>query len=176
MSDADAENAAEASEDVAEEQAEPDDDRPGIEAEETADLDAIREEVAAETTPAPSDVESEADGDGEDAPADSDGDADGLADAEDTAGDFYVNTLVSTSNMLIDQHGRDGADHIDGGMLRQMGVDEAVDELLAEDGQPDMPPEQQVLLGTTVFGVAVLATKTTVFDQALENSDLDLSD
>lgn len=167
---------ADTSEDATAEQTEPDDDRPSIDDEETADLDAIREEVAAETAPDQDD--------GDDEPEASEGEADTAAtdDAtsepagEDTVGDFYVDTLVSTSNLLIEEHGREGASEIDDGMLRQMGVDDAVDELLAENGQPDMPPEQQVLLGTAVFGIAVLATRTTVFDQALENSDLDLPD
>jgi hypothetical protein len=176
MSAADAEeDDVEASEDVAEEQAEPEDDRPGIDEEETADLDAIREEVAAETAPSPTeDGEDDGDTSGDEDTAAAETDSSEPVDGEDTVGDFYVDTLVSTSNMLIEQHGREGADPIDGGFLRQMGVDDAVDEMLAENGQPDMPPEQQVLLGTCMFGVAVLATRTTIFDQALENSDLDL--
>ncbi len=172
--DVEEEEEIEASEEAAEEQAEPEDDRPGIDGEETADLDAIREEVAEETAPSPTDADGDSSDDETDDAVESE-DSEAVA-GEDTVGDFYVDTLVSTSNMLIEQHGREGADPIDGGMLRQMGVDEAVDELLAENGQPDMPPEQQVLLGTCVFGVAVLATRTTVFDQALENSDLDLLD
>lgn len=170
-----AEEERDADEEAANSEAEPEDDRPGIDGEETADLDAIREEVAEETAPSPTeDTTDDADSEADAAATESDGSD--TVESEDTVGDFYVDTLVSTSNMLIEQHGREGADPIDGGMLRQMGVDEAVDELLAENGQPDMPPEQQVLLGTCVFGVAVLATRTTVFDQALENSDLDLLD
>jgi len=175
--DEDVEEEIEADEDAADTETEPEDDRPGIDDEETADLDAIREEIAAETAPSPTaDGEDDADTSDEEDAAAAESDGSEPGDGEDTVGDFYVDTLVSTSNMLIEQHGREGAEPIDGGMLRQMGVDDAVDELLAENGQPDMPPEQQVLLGTCVFGVAVLATRTTVFDQALENSDLDLLD
>jgi len=147
--------------------------QPPVEDDELAALDAVREEVAEETSPPDSDEEDDGDdtsGDeaAESAPSAATSDVPGESD---TAGDFYVNTLVSVSNMVIDEHGRDGADKIDDGLLRQMNVDDAVDELLADDGGPDLPPEQQVLLGTSVFAVAMLATKTTVLDQALGNTD-----
>jgi len=147
--------------------------QPPVEDDELAALDAVREEVAEETSPPDSDEEDDGDdtsGDeaAESAPSAATSDVPGESD---TAGDFYVSTLVSVSNMVIDEHGRDGADKIDDGLLRQMNVDDAVDELLADDGGPDLPPEQQVLLGTSVFAVAMLATKTTVLDQALGNTD-----
>jgi hypothetical protein len=157
---------------AAEEQADAGDGRPEIEDEEMADLDAIREEVAEATAPT---EEDEAADEATEEPelGDKGSSPDGNSD---TVGDFYVDTLVSTSNMLIEEHGREGADPIDGAPLRQMGVDDAVDELMASNGGPDMPPEQQVLLGTSLFGLFVLASKTTVLDSALENSDLSLSE
>lgn len=155
-----------------------DGDQPAVADDEMAALDAVREEVAQEASSPDaddSDAEDSTDADSvEQAENSNESDSNELVDGSDTAGDFYVDTLVSVSNMVIEEHGREDADDIDGGMLRQMGVDDAVDELLAENGGPDMPPEQQVLLGTTVFGLAMLATKTTVLDQALGNADLTL--
>lgn len=180
--DEEADKEAEASEAAADEQAEGDEDRPPVEDDQKAALDAVREEVAAETEPPdPADEADDADDEddvesdsGEEAESGAENNSGQLADGEDTAGDFYVDTLVSVSNMVIEEHGREDAEEMDGAMLRQMGVDDAVDELLANGDGPDMPPEQQVLLGTTVFGVAMLATKTTVLDDALENADFNL--
>jgi len=172
---ADAEAVEEGAAAETEEQTDPDDGRPPIDEEEMADLDAVREEVAEESAP-PADEEAEQDGDGETPDDETTEDDPRLSDEKDTVGDFYVDTLVSTSNMLIEEHGREGADPIDGQPLRQMGVDDAVDELMASGDGPDMPPEQQVLLGTSMFGLFVLASKTTVIDDALDNADLTLLD
>jgi len=140
----------------------------------------VREEVAEESAPLQDedgDEDDQADGDtsGDDPAASAvESAASDVRDEGDTAGDFYVNSLVSVSNLVIEQHGRPGEEEIDGALLRQMNVDDAVDDLLADGDGPDLPPEQQVLLGTSVFAVAMLASKTTVFDQALENADFDL--
>jgi hypothetical protein len=174
MTDADAE--ADASEAAAAEQAGDDEDgQPEITDEEMADLDAVREQVA-EATTADEDGEEDTDSDEQTNESTAEEPAPSTPTEEgDTVGDFYVDTLVSTSNMLISEHGREGADPIDGQPLRQMGVDDAVDELMAANGGPDMPPEQQVLLGTSMFGLFVLASKTTVLDDALENADFSLT-
>jgi hypothetical protein len=158
------------------EQADPDDGRPAINEEEMADLDAVREEVADETTPPDSNDEQESDDDAEsDQTADTGGDDTEALDPDgDTVGDLYVNALVSTSNMLIEEHGREDADPIDEQPLRQFGVDDAVDKLMADNGGPDLPPEHQVLIGTAFFAVVVLGTKTTLIEDALENADFSL--
>lgn len=164
-----------ASEGEAAEQANEGDDQPAIEDDEMADLDAIAEEVQDET-PAPDEGACDAaESDADDAEsAERSADSEGITADGETVGDFYVGTLTSVSNAIIDEHGRDGAAKIDESLARQLQLDDAVDRLMADRGGPQLPPEQQLLFGTLVFALAVGAWKTDLVDQAISNLDFDL--
>lgn len=169
----------EASEEEAAEQADDDaEDQPDIEEEEQADLSALAEEVQEATDPVEPDAPDDDQGDDEDAASDAESDGESgeseAADGEGTAGDFYVDALVSVSNQIIQEHGREGASEISREFPEQLRLDEAVDELMAERGESSLPPEQHLLLGTLVFGALVAGTRTDLFDQLLENADLNL--
>lgn len=167
--------AVEASEEEAAEQADDDaEDQPDIKEDEQADLSALAEEVQEATDPVEPDAPDDDQGDDEDAESGDESGESESADGEGTAGDFYVDALVSVSNQIIQEHGREGASEISREFPEQLRLDEAVDELMAERGESSLPPEQHLLLGTLVFGALVAGTRTDLFDQLLENADFDL--
>ena len=165
-------NAAEV-EEVEEQAAEQaDGDQPDMTAEEMADLDAIAEEVEQETAPDQGEEEVEAAVEDTDA---TDG-ADSGADTLDTGGehgwgDMYVGTLTTVSNAIIEEHGVEGAEPVEEELARQLHLDEYFDEWMASRGKADMPPEQGVLIGTTMFLVAVIGTKTDIPQQIASEAD-----
>ena len=153
-------------------EADADGDQPVIEEEEKATIpDDLAEKVEAETTPDTEDTD-DAESDVEDAETD---DTDGIeAPDGESWGDMYVGTLTGISNGIIEEHGRDGAEKLDESFARQLYLDDAMDEFMASRGRPDMPPEQQVFIGTICFAVAVAGWKTDLFDQLLADADLGL--
>ena len=164
----------EPSEDVAEDAAESEGEQPSIEDDEQADLSALAEQVQAETAPATDESDSSDSSDDTGGESD-DGDETDGEDVEtpgESYGDMYVKTLCSVSNAVIDEYGEEGEEDVDPEMARQLGLDDAIDELMAQRGQPDMPPEHQVLIGTLVFAVTVAGAKTDLFDRLLAEADL----
>ncbi len=152
-----------------------DEDLPEIEDAEfaDADLDALAEEVEAEAGAA-SEAAEEAD-DSEEETADTTESA-GAATALDASGsdgwgDMYVGTLTTVSNALIEEHGKPGADPVEEDLARQLHLDEHFDEWMAQRGKSEMPPEQAMLIGTTMFLVAVIGTKTEIPQKLLEEAD-----
>jgi len=150
-----------------------DDDLPEMDEDEfaDADLDALAEEVEAEAGAATDD---EAD-DGEEETADTTESA-GAETALDASGsegwgDMYVGTLTTVSNALIEEHGKPGADPVEEDLARQLHLDEHFDEWMAQRGKSEMPPEQAMLVGTTMFLVAVIGTKTEIPQKLLEEAD-----
>lgn len=150
------------------EDVEDDEELPEIDDEEMADadLDALAEEVEAETAPDADEEESEGDGDEDELePAAPGG-------SNDSWGDMYVGTLVSVSNAIIDEFGTEDAEQVEEELARQLHLDEYFDEWMSQRGKPDMPPEQAILIGTTMFLVVVIGTKTDLVSQLLEEADI----
>lgn len=163
MSDSDVEEVAEQSEEVT------DGDQPSMDAEEIADADieALAAEIEEDTAPEPDTTESE---DTETASAESSENTAESTDG-DSYGDMYVGTLTGVSNLLIEEHGKPDAEPIDEAMARQLDLGEHVDDWMAKRGKSDMPPEQAVLISTTLFLVAVLGSKTELPTKLLEEAD-----
>jgi hypothetical protein len=158
---------------------EPDDDQddadeqPEIENEEFADLGEIADDVEAEAgAGADDDLDNQDTGD-DDLPAPDDDNAAPSSDGE-TWGDLYVGTLTTVSNALIEEYG-DESKKIDEELARQQHLDEYFNEWMESRGKrEDMPPEQALILSTSMFMVTVLGTKTDLFSQLLAEADLDL--
>lgn len=152
-----------------------DGDQPPIEDDEMADMDTLAEQIEAETAPettAADDDQDEADT-ADDGGEPTETSAEGVAldtPDGDSWGDWYVGTLTGVSNAVIEEYG-DDADPIDESMARQFGIDDAIDRLMAERGTPDMPPEQQVLLGTLAFAAAVAVWKTDLASHLIQEAD-----
>lgn len=153
-----------------------DGDQPSMSTEEMADLDAIAEEVEADTAPDPDGGEAES-STNDDASEDPDteessgGSIDTSGDGSNNWGDMYVGTLTTVSNALIEEHGLEDADPIDESLARDLHLDEYFDEWMSQRGKADMPPEQGVLIGSTMFLVAVIGTKTDIPSQLLDEVD-----
>jgi hypothetical protein len=152
-----------------------DEDLPEIEDDEfaDADLDALAEEVEAEAG-APGD-DAQEDDDTTEETADTTESADGEtalgSTGSDGWGDMYVGTLTTVSNALIEEHGKPDADPVEEDLARQLHLDEHFDEWMAQRGKSEMPPEQAMLIGTTMFLVAVIGTKTEIPSKLLEEAD-----
>ncbi|WP_231184727.1 hypothetical protein [Haladaptatus sp. DYF46] len=90
----------------------------------------------------------------------------------DTWGDMYVGTLTTVSNALIEEYG-DDADTIDESLARQQHLDEYFNDWMASRGKrEDMPPEQALILGTAMFLVTVVGTKTDLPAKLLAEVDI----
>lgn len=143
------------------------DEQPEIEDDEMADvpddLDALAEEVEQETRP--DDVDALGDEATEPAPEES-------ISGSDSWGDMYVGTLTSVSNAIIEQHGTEGAEPIEEDLARQLHLDEHFDRFMADRDRSEMPPEQAILIGTTMFLVVVIGTRTDLVSEALEEVSL----
>ncbi|WP_459194705.1 hypothetical protein [Halosimplex sp. J119] len=148
-----------------------DDDLPEMDESEfaDADLDAIADEVEAEAG-ADSDDTAEPDGataeDVEEAVEDTD-----MSTGGESWGDMYVGTLTTVSNAIIEEHGTDDAETVEEDLARQLHLDEHFDEWMQSRGKSEMPPEQALLIGTTMFMVVVVGTKTDLASKALEEAD-----
>jgi len=145
-----------------------DDDLPEIDESEfaDADLDEIADEVEAEAGADGDEPEGAADEEVEEAVEEAD-----VSDG-DSWGDMYVGTLTTVSNAIIDEHGTDDADTVEEDLARQLHLDEYFDEWMQSRGKSDMPPEQALLIGTTMFMVVVVGTKTDLASKALQEVDL----
>lgn len=86
-------------------------------------------------------------------------------------GDMYVGTLTTVSNALIEEFGED-EDRIEEALARDLHLDEYFDEWMQTKGKADMPPEQALLVGTLVFMVTVVGTKTELPQKLLEEAEL----
>lgn len=136
-----------------------------------ADLDELAEEIEAEAgaTPDTSDVTEETPA--EESDADQDGEAD-LTPSGESWGDMYVGTLTTVSNAIIEQHGTEEAEEIEEELARQLHLDAYFDEWMESRGKADMPPEQALLIGTTMFLVVVVGTKTDLPSKLLEEAEI----
>lgn len=159
--------------DEIEEQEAPDDgedeeEKPPIEDEEFADLSAVADEIE-ESAGAGAE-------DGDDAGDDREGGADQEASSEDPTrgsprgrgwGDMYVASVTSGLNAIVEEHGKDGAEPLDEQMARDLHLDEAFEEVMEKRGRADMPPEQELLMGTLILAGTVVLSKTDLPAQAL---------
>jgi hypothetical protein len=137
------------------------DEQPEIEGEEMADLSSVADEIEDAAGAG-------ADGDGRDQD-DVDGDQDGVVqeDVDELEpgrsrgwGDMYVRSLTTGLNAVVEERGKAGAEPIDEQMARDLHLDEAFDEWMAQRGRSEMEPGQEVLLGTIILATSTLATKT----------------
>jgi len=157
--------------DEIEEQDVPDDgedeeEKPPIEDEEFADLSAVADEIE-ESAGAGAEDEGDA-GDDQD-------DADQEASSDDHTrgrpgrgwGDMYVASVTSGLNAVIDEHGKPGAEKLDEQMARDLHLDDAFEEVMEKRGRADMPPEQELLMGTLILAGTVVLSKTDLPAQAL---------
>jgi hypothetical protein len=142
--------------------------KPPIEDEEFADLSAVADEIE-ESAGAGAEDESDDVDDQEDG-------ADQEASSEDHTrgsphgrgwGDMYVASVTSGLNAVIDEHGKDGAEPLDEQMARDLHLDEAFEEVMEKRGRADMPPEQELLMGTLILAGRVVLSKTDLPAQAL---------
>jgi len=142
--------------------------KPPIEDEEFADLSAVADEIE-ESAGAGAEDDDEHVDDQEDG-------ADQEASSEDHTrgsprgrgwGDMYVASVTSGLNAVIDEHGKDGADPLDEQMARDLHLDEAFEEVMEKRGRADMPPEQELLMGTLILAGTVVLSKTDLPAQAL---------
>lgn len=146
-----------------------DEEKPPIEDEEFADLSAVADEIE-ESAGAGAEDEGDEDVD------DQEDGADQEASSEDHTrgsprgrgwGDMYVASVTSGLNAVIDEHGKDDADPLDEQMARDLHLDEAFEEVMEKRGRADMPPEQELLMGTLILAGTVVLSKTDLPAQAL---------
>jgi hypothetical protein len=145
---------------------EDEEEKPPIEDEEFADLSAVADEIE-ESAGAGAEDESDDVDDQEDG-------ADQEASSEDHTrvssrgwGDMYVASVTSGLNAVIDEHGKDGAEPLGEQMARDLHLDEAFEEVMEKRGRADMPPEQELLMGTLILAGTVVLSKTDLPAQAL---------
>jgi hypothetical protein len=157
--------------DEIEEQEAPDDgedeeEKPPIEDEEFADLSAVADEIE-ESAGAGAEDESD-DVDDQENGADQEVSEDHTRGRPGRGwGDMYVASVTSGLNAVIDEHGKDGAEPLDEQMARDLHLDEAFEEVMEKRGRADMPPEQELLMGTLILAGTVVLSKTDLPAQAL---------
>jgi hypothetical protein len=143
--------------------------KPPIEDEEFADLSAVADEIEESAGAGAEDDDEGVDDQDEDG-------ADQEASSEDHTrgrsrgrgwGDMYVASVTSGLNAVIDEHGKDGAERLDEQMARDLHLDEAFEEVMEKRGRADMPPEQELLMGTLILAGTVVLSKTDLPAQAL---------
>ncbi|AXG09487.1 hypothetical protein [Haloplanus rubicundus] len=142
--------------------------KPPIEDEEFADLSAVADEIEESAGAGSEDDEEDVD--------DQEDSADQKASSEDHTrgsprgrgwGDMYVASVTSGLNAVIDEHGKDGSEPLDEQMARDLHLDEAFEEVMEKRGRADMPPEQELLMGTLILAGTVVLSKTDLPAQAL---------
>lgn len=141
--------------------------QPDIDDDEFADidLDAIADEVE-ETAGAgkeDDDLEPDPDEDVDESTSDQE-ESGGLPNPDATGenwGDMYVGTLTTLSNAAIEEFGKEGVEQVDEDLARQLHLDEYFNDWMQSKGKrEDMPPEQALMIATSVFLVTVIGTKT----------------
>ena len=141
--------------------------KPPIEDEEFADLSAVADEIEESAGAGAEDDDEDVDD------QDVGDDADQVTSEDHTRGsargwgDMYVASVTSGLNAVIDEHGKPGADRLDEQMARDLHLDEAFEEVMAKRGRADMPPEQELLMGTLILAGTVVLSKTDLPAQAL---------
>jgi hypothetical protein len=134
------------------------DEQPEIEAEEMADLSAVADEIEDAAGASADDQEASDDVDGADQK-----DVDELGEQRSRGwGDMYVTSLTTGLNAVIEERGKPDAEPVDEQMARDLHLDEAFDEWMAQRGRSEMDPGQEVLLGTLILASSTLATKTDI--------------
>lgn len=142
--------------------------KPPIEDDEFADLSSVADEIE-ESAGAEAEDEDDVDDDqGDDADQeDSSEDHTRGSPAGRGWGDMYVASVTSGLNAVIDEHGKDGAEPLDEQMARDLHLDDAFEEVMEKRGRADMPPEQELLMGTLILAGTVVLSKTDLPAQAL---------
>lgn len=144
------------------------DDTPDIEDSEMADFEAVADQIEA-APESDEDLDTiGVEGDQEDDGEESDEEARPPA----QWGDLYVRGLTSTLNVVIDEYGGPESEPIDEQMARDLHLDVAFSEVMDKRGRADMPPEHEVLVGTLVLSGTVIAAKTDLLNEALDNMEV----
>ncbi|WP_251327934.1 hypothetical protein [Haloplanus pelagicus] len=141
--------------------------KPPIEDEEFADLSAVADEIeesagAGAEGEGDEDVDDQEDGVHQEAGEDHTRGRPGRG-----WGDMYVASVTSGLNAIVEEHGKDGAEPLDEQMARDLHLDEAFEEVMEKRGRADMPPEQELLMGTLILAGTVVLSKTDLPAQAL---------
>lgn len=150
------------------------DEQPEISEDEFADvdLDAVSERAEEEAGADADDEEADSEAADEESDEAADSGAERAEPSGESWGDMYVGTLTTLSNAAIEEHGKPDAEQIDESLARQLHLDEYMDDLMAKHGKrEEMPPEQALLLSTSMFLVMVLGTKTELPSKVLEEFD-----
>jgi hypothetical protein len=128
--------------------------------------DEVAEEVAAETTASTDDEDTDQDDDG----AETDNQADPLTSGT-SVGDVYCNALGMGATLARDSRGSgvdDRERQVDeyADMARQLDLDDFVNEWVeAHGGTDEMTPGQGIMVGTTMFAMAVLVEDPALADE-----------
>lgn len=145
--------------------------QPDLEEEDFADVDLedvadeIEEEAGADSDLDPEETEAE-----EDAQDDA---GDGTDVGSGSWGEMYVGTLTSLSNAVIEEHGKPGAEPIDEEKARDLKLDQHFNAWMKEQGMGEqMPPGQALVVSTSAFLVMVMATKTDLASDLMEEIDV----
>jgi hypothetical protein len=152
-------------------QPEPEGDQPEMTGDDMADLGDLADDIEAETSPDTDETETDEETDQNATGAEVEEETDTTSvDAGGGWGEMYIGTLTTVSNAMIEQHGKPGAEPIEEDLAKDLHLDEYFNEFMEQRGKSDMPPEQALLVGTTMFLVTVAGTKTDLLSDALEGS------
>ncbi|MGB9987309.1 hypothetical protein [Salarchaeum japonicum] len=141
------------------------DEQPALDDDEMADLAGIGEEIEDDLDDAEPD-----DGDETSDEIESAGESSESTPSGDRRkwGDMYCNIAVTATESLIE--GLDGDAEVSGDDLRDLDVDDAFNEMMAERGRPeDVPPQQWVFMGTAMFVVGNVVAQTDVLERLLDD-------
>lgn len=149
------------------------DELPEMGEEDMADFEEVAQQAAEsaddEETDGDDDQQDEGADDQQDAPAIDFGGGDEQPIGTGSWGDLYVEGLTVGLNQVIEAKGKPGADQIEESLPRQIGLDDAFDEMMAKRGKSELPPEQHVLYGSLGLAVIVIVSKTEVPSELADN-------
>jgi hypothetical protein len=161
-------------EDTVEPDSEGADEGPDLGEDDYADVpEEMAAEVAAETTDEPDDADAEANADDQDDDGD-DASTDTLTSGT-SVGDVYCNALGMGATLARERKGagiEDREETVDeyADMARQLELDDFVDEWVeAHGGAGELSPGQGILVGTSMFAMAVLVDDPTLADELATN-------
>lgn len=150
------------------EASEDEDGQPEIDEAEMGDMDAIADLVGDDADDADESEDAE---DGEE--ADSSSSSSSSSSSGRSWGRMYTKGVVKTSEAIVDEFGDAGADPVTEADVRDLELDEAFDEWMAEKtGRPeDIPPGQWVAIGTILLVGGNAVTETDLAGELMEGVD-----
>lgn len=142
---------------------------PEVSDDSTPDLDAINETIADETEEEEEEDDDESD-DSESSEAETTSSSQPSLDGIEDFGDAYVTGLTTVSNAAVERYGDGETEPVSEDLARDLELDKAVNDWMAEHGATDeMSPMQAMLTMTVVFIAIVMMSNPALVEKIIDS-------